>query len=129
MAHSHVQFDWRWLGIGFCFLVVFHLLPSFLIGVLTVRNELMMYLWLFSGFSLVSGYIGYRTQGESLLESAFASTIYLMLLSYALPGILKTKGEITVVFVLIGIACVFVISAMSVYVGNVLRRKQQTNPE
>jgi hypothetical protein len=125
MTHSQTHFDWRWLGIGFCFLVVFHLLPSYLIGVLAVRNELMIYLWLFLGCSLVSGYIGFRTQGESLVESALASSLYLMFLGYALPRLLNNNEEFSFVMIMIVLACVFVISAMSAYVGNILNKKWQ----
>jgi hypothetical protein len=126
MTHSQIQFDWRWLGIGFCFLIVFHLLPSYLIGLLSVRNELMMYLWLFLGCSFVSGYIGYRTHGESLVESALASTVYLMFLGYALPRLLTHEDNISYVVIMLALGCMFVISAMSAYVGNILYGKLQT---
>lgn len=67
------KIDWRWVGIGYCFYVVFHLLPTYLT---TSLDPLEQGFWLFIGLAVIAFYIGYRSSGVTILEPAIAALLY-----------------------------------------------------
>jgi len=75
------KIDWRWLVVTYCFLVLFHLLPSLL--ELTLWQLLLspgiwrFALWTGGGIALVSAYVGYRSIGVTILEPGIASMLYM----------------------------------------------------
>lgn len=73
--------DWRWLVVTYCFLVLFHLLPSLLelsLWQLLLSRVIWRFaLWAGVGIALVSAYVGYRSIGITILEPGIASMIYM----------------------------------------------------
>jgi hypothetical protein len=73
--------DWRWLVVTYCFLVLFHLLPSLLeltLWQLLLSRVIWRFaLWTGVGIGLVSAYVGYRSIGITILEPGIASMIYM----------------------------------------------------
>ena len=75
------KIDWRWLVVTYCFLVLFHLLPSLL--ELTLWQFLLSQviwqfaLWTGGGIALVSVYVGYRSNGITILEPGIAAMFYM----------------------------------------------------
>jgi hypothetical protein len=72
------RIDWRWVGIAYCFFVVFHLMPLY---VLTGISEVdigrsMPPMWLFVGLFVISYYVGYRSPGVTIAEPTIASVLY-----------------------------------------------------
>jgi hypothetical protein len=73
------KLDWRWIGVGYCFYVVFHLLPSYLLlgfGRLGDVPALAKIIWLFFGLALIGFYIGYSSRGVTIWEPAIAAVLY-----------------------------------------------------
>ena len=93
-----VLFDWRWMIVTYCFLVLFHLTPSSLIlgtelGAWNVflrasEHVLTMATWLVLGIFIVNAYIGYRSRGVTIFGSGVASSLYLLtvVLATSIPG-------------------------------------------
>jgi hypothetical protein len=85
------RIEWRWLIVTYCFLVLFHLLPSLLeISLwqfLLSRENWRFVLWAGGGIALVSAYVGYRSNGASILESGIASMFYMATLSATMSKI------------------------------------------
>jgi hypothetical protein len=78
--------DWKWLIVSFCFLVLFHLLPSFLATdfLFSIDEPFKFLIWLVLGICVISAIIGFYSRGITVLEPALASIIYaLILLSQA----------------------------------------------
>ena len=75
------KFDWRWLVVTYCFLILFHLLPSlldmYLWQLLLAREIWRFALWTGGGIVLVSAYVGYRSDNITILEPAIASLLYM----------------------------------------------------
>jgi hypothetical protein len=75
------KIDWRWLVVTYCFLVLFHLLPSLLElslwQFLLSRETWQFALWAGGGIALVSAYVGYRSTGITILEPGIASMLYM----------------------------------------------------
>ncbi len=93
--YAATKFDWRWFVVGFCFLVLFHLLPSFFllssrISFSFLPSSLLagFVIWLAAGIVGVSSYIGWRSAQGLFLEPAFASLAYCLVLmvAYNEPG-------------------------------------------
>ncbi|HTY39102.1 MAG TPA: hypothetical protein VMH23_18430 [Bacteroidota bacterium] len=76
-AQSFRNIDWKWVGIGYCFFVIFHLLPSYIInGFYMGMDNLGRGIWLFFGLGIIAFYIGYKSKGVTILEPAIAALFY-----------------------------------------------------
>ncbi len=78
------EFDWRWSFVGFCYLVLFHLLPSFLLlmGRTTFPFALAngYIVWLGVGIVGISIYLSWRSVHPLFLEPPLASALYTFVL-------------------------------------------------
>jgi hypothetical protein len=74
------SFNWRWLVVTYCFLVLFHLLPSSLVSGLTLfaiqHLVVPIFAWLGVGIFAVCAYVGYRSTVITLGEAGIASMLY-----------------------------------------------------
>jgi hypothetical protein len=83
-------FDWRWFVVGYCSLILFHLLPSyFLFGLrqlLFFRDPSFFMVWICIGIIVVSVYMAYRSNGWTLFEPPLASLLYITTVFFMFPG-------------------------------------------
>lgn len=87
---SFSTIDWRWLVITYCFLVLFHLLPSLFIAddqFFISRGIWRFTLWAAGGMALVSAYVGRRSRGITILEPGIASMLYMGTLIFTVSDI------------------------------------------
>ena len=124
-----VHFSWAWVGISFCFFVTFHLLPTFLFGIVDLTRENIYYAPYSEGFSFfmmasvlafISGFLGYKSHGRDVLEPVFAMTMYIIFLGYVLPLLYPAKSHNDFSSPLIIFLSIFATSAVSTYVGSVI---------
>jgi hypothetical protein len=75
------KIDWRWLVVTYCFLVLFHLLPSLLASGLQQfflsKGTWRFIVWAGGGIALVSTYVGRRSNDITILEPGVASMLYM----------------------------------------------------
>ncbi len=76
------RFDWRWVVVGYCSLVLLQLFPSyFLFGLrrapMTNMSDMFVF-WMGIGVAIVSGFIGSRSKGYSVMESFSVALFYLL---------------------------------------------------
>jgi hypothetical protein len=127
--------DWSWVGVGYCFLVVFHLLPSYLllgIGKFGEHAELLKAVWLFLGLAIVSFYIGYRSWGVTIVEPALSAFLYTITLGFLLGELsgrsysLRSAG-----FLYVWIVAILVVATLSAWIGERVqsRRQQKAEPQ
>jgi len=79
------KLDWPWIGVGYCFFVVFHLLPSYLLLGLESFGDipaLLKIVWLFLGLAVIGFYIGYRSRGVTIWEPAISALLYDLTLAF-----------------------------------------------
>jgi hypothetical protein len=82
--------DWQWLVLSYCFLILFHLFPSFVVAEGASTKTLIflrtfhtpsdlwpMVVWMVTGIFAVACYVGYRSQPITILEPGLASVFYL----------------------------------------------------
>ena len=77
--------DWRWVGMSYCFFVVFHLLPAVIMMALYRANLGMGWnfgtiVWMFFGLALVGGYVGYKSKGVTIIEPGISAVFYTLTL-------------------------------------------------
>lgn len=124
------KIDWRWVGIGYCFFVVFHLLPSYLLffvsPLLAGRDMTAKGGWLFLGLALVGCFIGYRSKGVTILEPALSSLAYLLTLSLLFEQFWGRSINTNTVGLMIAWAAVgFVIAFVSAWVGEIIQARRE----
>jgi len=74
--------DWRWVGVSYCFFVVFHMLPTVLMTGLFRSGmglgwNIGTVIWMFFGLTLIGGYVGYKSAGVTIVEPAISSVAYI----------------------------------------------------
>lgn len=124
------QIDWRWVGIGYCFFVVFHLLPSYLAIFLSplVSGGRMADkgLWLFFGLAVIGYYIGYRSKGVTILEPAISSVLYLLTLSLLFERFWgRAMTTRTIGLMIVWAALSFIISFVSAWIGELMQARKE----
>lgn len=76
-----IQFNWRWMIVTYCFLVLFHLLPSLLTSHLWPfffgRGIWRFSWWAWGGMALVGTYVAYRATSMTIIGSGLASMLYM----------------------------------------------------
>ena len=76
-----LQFDWRWLVVTYCFLVLFHLVPSLLLSSLWQfffgKGIWRIAWWVWGGMALVGTYVGYRSISTTIVGPGLASMLYM----------------------------------------------------
>lgn len=76
--------NWRWVEVGFCLYVVFHLLPSFLLASslsASQSNAFSLAQWAFVGIAPIGFFIGYRSTGVTILEPGLSALLYMIVLA------------------------------------------------
>jgi hypothetical protein len=129
------KIDWRWLAVTYCFLVLFHLLPSLLelsLWQLLLSREIWPFaLWAGAGIALVSAYAGYRSTGTIILEPGIASMLYMATLISTLskiPGYLATGYRLIGLLVALHLIA-FLVGCFGAAVGNWLKTRRERKEE
>ena len=69
--------DWKWVGIGYCFFIVFHLLPTYVLSGFALQSDAIAGgIWLFFGLAVIAFYIGYKSRGVTIIEPAISALLY-----------------------------------------------------
>lgn len=126
---SSVAIDWRWVGLGFCFFVVFHMMPLYLFGWAFESsddgaNSWVLWACIYMGLGLVSSYIGFRSRGVTIAEPVIAGLLYIVALFNAIPQIHPLSTDRGWPAVLISLLAAFVVCSVSAYVGEIIQQKR-----
>lgn len=108
------KLDWRWIGLGFCFFVCFHLLPSHLIYLMRVFSPAITILysvWIFAGMALIGFLIGYKSRGVTIWEATIASAVYSILLLAAIHEVWHGGVALRTSYWIIAIIAIATLSA------------------
>jgi len=129
------KIDWRWLVVTYCFLVLFHLLPSLLeLTLWQFMSSLGIWrfaVWTGCGIALVSGYVGYRSTGITILEPGIAAMLYM---ATVIPTMSKIRDIPATGYRLIGLLVAlhliaFLVGGFGAAVGNWLKTRREREKE
>jgi hypothetical protein len=121
---SFTKLDWRWIGVGYCFFVVFHLLPSYLFLGLTRLGDisaLAKIVWLFFGLACIGFYIGYRSRGVTIWEPAIAAVLYDLTLMFEFSDFWGRSINNSWGIFLVWFAATLVITIVSAWEGEMVQ--------
>lgn len=142
MNTSHEQrfawhIDWRWVFASYCYLVLFHLLPTFLLGgfsmgaftfQVTVRVSQMNLasVWLFPGLAVVAFVVGYRSRGVTIIEPALAGVAYAITTSlgfaYLWTPVVRNQLTVSTIFWLL---VVVIITSVAAWMGEKAQERRE----
>ncbi len=119
--------DWTWVGVGYCFFVVFHLLPSYLMMFGMPIDLLGMAIWLFIPLAIIGFVIGRWSRGVTIIEPGLSALAYVLTLTLEFGHIwgrsfsLRSGG-----IIYLWAVSSFVIAVTSAWVGELVQaRKEQ----
>lgn len=122
------RIDWRWVGIGYCLYIVYHLLPSYLLLGLArygLTGKLVKGMWLFIGLAVIGGYIGFRSRGITILEPAISALLYMATLALLFDQFWgRSFGPRSVGLIYVWIVGGFVIAFVSAWVGELVQARK-----
>jgi hypothetical protein len=119
-------FNLRWLGIAYCFFVAFHLLPTYVAGVVLWATKggsgysSLISAWILLGLAAVGFFIGHRSREFTALESGLAAILYILTLAFSLPWWLPLPAK-SVSKIDVYTASLFITATLSVWLGELVR--------
>jgi hypothetical protein len=126
-----ITIDWSWVGLGYCFFVVFHLLPIVLFYdpyIFSGWLQAVIYGWLFGGLAVIAFLIGFVSRGVTILEAGIAAVVYSITVLAAMSSLGIGKA-----FSVNGaqlIISAILISILSAWIGETMQsKKQSAKPE
>ncbi len=124
-----ITIDWRWVGVGYCFFVVLHLLPTLLFNIFfglrySGLNVIPVLYWIYFGLFYVGFYIGYRSRDFTVIESGLAGTAYGLTLVYVLPNVMLIPLKVWEGKIFL-IASLFVIATISAWLGEIVQMRRE----
>jgi hypothetical protein len=150
---SSFSLDWRWIVAGYCYLILFHLLPTYLLGGFSgflvvphlpgeggIGSGLepldIGAIWLLGGVAVVAFVVGWKSKGFTVLEPAVSGALYAVTAALAFHRLasvrVRDREALAMVF---WILIVIILSAASAWIGEAmqqrkLRKKEKApNPE
>ncbi|MCX6135104.1 MAG: hypothetical protein NTU47_14925 [Ignavibacteriales bacterium] len=152
-TRSLFSLDWRWIVAGYCYLILFHLLPTYLMGgssAFLVRPHLpgdegagsglqpwdMGIIWLLAGVLVVAFVVGWKSRGFTILEPAVSGALYALTTALAFHQLatprIRERAVLAITFLVL---IVIILSVASAWVGETVQRwrlrknEESSNPE
>jgi hypothetical protein len=142
--------DWRWIVAGYCYLILFHLLPTYLIGgssgfflVLHLPGEGGIgsslepldvgMIWLLAGIAIVAFVVGWKSRGFTILEPALSGALYALTTALAFHELASARvRDRAVLAIVFWVLIVVILSAASAWMGEAVQQrmlsKKQKSP-
>lgn len=134
--------DWRWIVAGYCYLILFHLLPTYLLGgssTFLVRPHLhgdggigsglqpwdIGTIWLLGGVAVVAFVVGWKSRGFTILEPAVSGALYALTTALAFHQLATPRvRERAVLAIVFWLLIVVILSAASAWIGEVVQQRK-----
>lgn len=134
--------DWRWIVAGYCYLVMFHLLPTYLMSGLTgvivgphalgaisggsaLNPSDVMMIWLLGGVAVVAFVVGWKSRGFTIIEPAISGALYAVTSALAFHELasvrVRDRATLAIVFWLL---IVVILCTASAWVGEELKKRR-----
>jgi hypothetical protein len=134
--------DWKWVGIGLCFYIVFHLLPTYLLVTLVSERlpfmgsasrgagigggYLSFSIWVFVGLALIGCYIGFRSSGITILEPGISALLYVIVFFVGSQSFWGGSASMSsFVGAIAWMASAFVVAVTSAWIGEILQSQKE----
>lgn len=133
--------DWRWILAGYCYLVLFHLLPTVMLGsfafpvspvggIGSVKAVNVATVWLLFGVAVVAFVIGYRSRGFTILEPAISGVLYAFTTAAGFHGLLASNvREEVPMAIVFWVLIVIILTVASAWLGEIAQRRAEKSRE
>lgn len=125
------SFNWKWVGVGLCMFIVFHLLPAHIVmyGFSPLRKiqGWPLAIWASGGIAIVGFAIGYLSRGYTVLEPGLAGLAYVVvvfLVSRITGGFLPQRASSELGLMLVSLGAVFVLGVGGALIGELFQLKK-----
>jgi len=123
--------DWKWIGMGYCYFVVFHMLPSYFFT--GTRFSLMrsgfvelMGVWLFIGLAFVAFFIGFHSRGVTVIEPGLSSLMYAITIFFYLGRFTGQDVSLrTIGYAYITALMFFLTAVLSAWLGEKMQQRKE----
>jgi hypothetical protein len=130
-----MSIDWRWVVVTYCFFVLFVLFPSYLgddlAGFFRLHGRWWSLIEEGVGVAIVSGYVGFRSKGITILEPGIASIFCLPTTLVSATGswdLISSYFRLTVLFyLLLVLLLAFLVGVGGAAVGEWLQLQKEKN--
>jgi hypothetical protein len=122
------KIDWQWVWISYCFLVVLHLLPTYILLGITrtgIKIGIDWSPWMFVGLAVIGWYVGYKSAGVTILEPAVAAVAYVLTIAMEFGEIWGRSASRSMMTVLVWMILSFVIVFVSAWVGEIWQQRKE----
>ena len=119
-------FNTQWVLVGYCYFIWLHFLPSMLyinfLPRLTPAPSIQILIWFIGGIMLLSGYIGFRSRGFTVLEPGASAVLYMWTVFFITPLYLPQSSVLKITLMVISTSIVtFAIACAGAFVGEYLQ--------
>ena len=121
--------DWRWVGLGICFFIVMHLLPTYLLfefRIMSSAFSTLFSVWVFAGMAFVGFFIGWKSKGVTIVEAGIAGLVYGFIL---LAAIQQELGGPLVISSIGWFVAVIAIATVSAWFGELVQSVKEKGGE
>ena len=124
-----MKIDWKWIGLGYCIFVVFHLLPTYLLiqfSFIGRTGDAVRTLWLIAGMLVIGVYIGYRSRGFTVLEPAISAVLYVITIFFKADEFMGRGCSIrTTGALMIAAGIAFFLTMLGAWFGEMLQASEE----
>ncbi len=136
------RLDWRWLIVTYCFLILFHLVPSFLLRSWSVGFSdarflvsrgsvlivLLAILWVVGGIGSVCAFTAFRSRGFTIFEPGLAAAAYAYTFLLGIKSISQTSWHFSsATYIAAMLVAAFVVGFAGAAVGEWLQMRKYPN--
>ncbi len=122
---TNMRIDWKWVGLGYCIFVVFHLLPAYLLIQFSYVGRIgdtLRTLWLIAGMLVIGVYIGYRSRGFTILEPAISAVLYIFTIFFKADEFMGRRLDIrSLGALLVAAGVAFLLAMLGAWIGEMLQ--------
>ncbi len=122
---TNMRIDWKWVGLGYCIFVVFHLLPAYLLIQFSYVGRIgdtLRTLWLIAGMLVIGVYIGYRSRGFTILEPAISAVLYIFTIFFKADEFMGRRLDIrSLGALLVAAGVAFLFAMLGAWIGEMLQ--------
>ncbi len=96
-----IPIDWQWVVAGYCYLVLFHLFPTYLMNGFSIRfafqpeevvlkESTLAMVWMMGGVGVVAFVVGWRSRGITIIEPLVAGVLYGLTMAVGYHSLVST---------------------------------------
>lgn len=146
-AKRSFSLDWRWIVAGYCYLILFHLLPTYLMGGFSgfflrphlpgdggIGTGLQLLdfgtIWLLGGVAIVAFVVGLKSRGFTVLEPALSGALYALTTALAFHELASPRvRDRAVLAVAFWLLIIIILSAASAWMGEAVQQMRMRKNE